>query len=59
MGCPEKGHEYTQAIVPGILILLEADGEIYRYHGRAGGNVFYCPNDRAKAPGFGPGEEFM
>jgi len=59
VGCPEEGRAYTQAIVPGIMILLEADGKIYRYHGRAGGNVFYCPNDRARAPAFGPGKEFM
>ena len=59
VGCPEEGRAYTQAIVPGILILLEADGEIYRYHGRAGANVFHCPNDRARAPAFGPGKEFM
>jgi len=59
VGCPEEGRSFTQAIVPGILILLEADGEIYRYHGRDGGNVFHCPNDRARAPGFGPGKEFM
>ena len=59
VGCPEEGRAYTQAIVPGILILLEADGETHHYHGRAGGNVFYCPNDRARAPAFGPGKEFM
>lgn len=59
VGCPEEGRAYTQAIVPGILILLEADGEIYHYHGRAGDNVFHCPNDRARAPAFGPGKEFM
>ncbi len=59
VGCPAEGRAYTQAIVPGILILLEADGEVYRYHGRSGGNVFHCPNDRAKAPAFGPGKEFM
>ena len=59
VGCPAEGRAYTQAIVPGILILLEADGEIYRYHGRDGGDVFHCPNDRAKAPGFGTGKELM
>ena len=59
VGCPEEGRAYTQAIVPGILLLLEADGVIYRYHGRATGDAFHCPNDRAEAPAFGPGEEFM
>lgn len=59
VGCPEEGKAYTQAIVPGILILLEAGGEAHRYHGRAAGDVFHCPNDRAQAPAFGSGKEFM
>jgi len=59
VGCPEEGMAYTQAIVPGILLLLEAEGVIYRYHGRATGDAFHCPDDRAEAPALGPGEEFM
>ena len=59
IGCPEEGRAYTQAIVPGILLLLEADGVTYRYHGRATGNAFHCPDDRAEAPALGPGKEFM
>ena len=59
VGCPKEGMDYTQQIVPGVLLLLEADGKIYRYHGRAGSDPFHCPDDRAEAPAFGPGEEFM
>jgi hypothetical protein len=44
-------------MVPGILVLLEADGKIYRYHGQTDKSLFYCPDDRAQAPAFGPGEE--
>jgi hypothetical protein len=59
VGCPREDMNYTQAIVPGILLLLEADGKIYRYHGREGRKPFYCPDDRAEAPAYGRGEEFM
>ena len=59
LGCPEDDRSYTQAIVPGILVILDADGMIYRYHGRQGQALFHCPNDRATAPAFGPGDEFM
>jgi len=59
LGCPKPGMNYTQAIVPGILLFLEAGGTIYRYHGRTGSNLFYCPNERAVAPAYGPGQEIM
>ena len=59
MGCPKKGMNYTQAIVPGLLLLLEADGTMYRYHGRMGSSLFYCPDARAEAPAYGPGQETM
>ena len=59
VGCPKDGMNYTQAIVPGVLLLLEADGKIYRYHGGNRGQLFYCPDDRAEAPAYGPGQEFM
>jgi len=59
MGCPEEGMSYTQAIVPGMLLFLEADGTLYRYHGRIGRSLFYCPDERAKAPAYGQGTEVM
>jgi hypothetical protein len=59
VGCPVEGINYTQAIVPGVLLLLEADGKTYRYHARDGGAPFYCPDEQAEAPAYGAGEEFM
>ena len=59
LGCPEYGMNYTQAVVPGVLVLLDANGTQYRYHGRAGRKLGYCPDDRAEAPAYGPGKEFM
>ena len=60
VGCPEEGMMYTQAIVPGMQLLLEADGTVYHYHGRSrSGGLFYCPAERAKAPAYGPGQDVM
>lgn len=59
VGCPRQDMNYTQVIVPGILVLLEADGRIYRYHGSREGELFHCPDERAEAPAFGSGDEFM
>ncbi len=58
-GCPDAEMSYTMAIQPGMLILLRADGEIYRYHAGRSGVPFYCPADRAEAPALGQGEEVM
>ncbi len=59
VGCPKEGMSYTQAIVPGVLVILKADGVLYRYHGRLKTKLFYCPDERAKEPAYGPGQEFM
>lgn len=59
LGCPDKGMMYTQAIVPGVLVLLAVDDTVYRYHGRRGVRLVYCPDDRAKEPAYGAGKEFM
>ena len=59
VGCPREGMNYTQAIVPGVLLLLEAGGKTYRYHGGSKSELFYCPDDRAEAPAYGSGQEFM
>ena len=59
IGCPKEGMNYTQAIVPGILVILEADGVLYRYHGRSEAELVYCPDERAEEPAYGPGKEFM
>ena len=59
MGCPKPGMNYTQAIVPGVRLLLEANETIYYYHGRTGRSLFFCPAERARAPAYGQGVEVM
>jgi len=59
VGCPRDDMNYMQVIVPGVLVLLEANGKSYRYHGEANREPFYCPDDRAEAPAYGQGEQFM
>jgi hypothetical protein len=46
LGCPEPGMMYTQALVDGTFVLLEAGGVQYQYHG--GDPLFLCQ------PGKGP-----
>ena len=59
VGCPKKDMNYMQRIVPGVLLILQVDDTIYRYHGQVGNDLFYCPADRATAPAYGQGEELM
>ena len=49
-GCPQPGMSYTQALMPGVLIVLGADGKTFLYHGSDDGEPFYCPEDRAQQP---------
>lgn len=49
IGCPEKGTVYTQALVPGLLMLFRYDNETYRYHAKRNGRPFHCPNSRAES----------
>ena len=45
LGCPEPGTMYTQALVEGYRIVLEANGEPYAYHGASGAEATdpaYC-----------------
>lgn len=50
LGCPEPGGMYTQALVDGYVIRLNAGGRIYHYHGRKGGDPFRCPPERRGKP---------
>ena len=59
LGCPKPGMSYTQALVPGLLVKLETGGMLYRYHGRMKSQLFFCPDDRAQEPAYGPGQEIM
>jgi hypothetical protein len=42
LGCPKPGRMYTQAIVPGYRIELEAGGKRFRYHAAARGGYKRC-----------------
>lgn len=50
LGCPQPGRGYTQALVPGYLVQLRADGLQRDYHAGASGAARYCPPDRARPP---------
>ena len=56
MGCPKPGMSYTQALVPGIWLLLKANGNLYRYHATPQGQPFYCPEELAESPATGPSD---
>jgi hypothetical protein len=47
LGCPQKGMMYTQALVPGSLIVLSASGASHAYHSGRKGPPFYCATPRA------------
>jgi hypothetical protein len=57
LGCPKPGMSYTDALVPGIWIVLRVDSVVYRYHAKTGGQPFYCPDDRAEQPVMGSGAD--
>ena len=42
IGCPEPGVVYTQALVDGYRIVLDADGTQLTYHGAMGADPFLC-----------------
>ena len=42
LGCPEPGKMYTQALVPGYKIVLEAGGKTLNYHASETGSVKLC-----------------
>ncbi len=44
IGCPEPGMSYTQALVPGVRVIIEHEKASYYYHGTAEDNLFFCEN---------------
>ena len=46
LGCPEPGMLYTQALVDGSQVLLDADGEELDYRLGHGGSFLLCENGR-------------
>jgi hypothetical protein len=53
LGCPEPGLSYTEALVPGVHILVRGNDEIAAYHAGVGGEPFLCPKGRAELPLYG------
>lgn len=50
LGCPEEGMMYTQALVEGFYIVLEAGNATHAYHAGRDGVPFPCPAERSKPP---------
>lgn len=44
LGCPQPGAVYTQALVPGYRIVIEANGTEYPYHAAEQGRFELCRN---------------
>jgi hypothetical protein len=51
-GCPKPGMMYTDALVPGYRVVLEAGGTTYDYRGsQRGGDLGWCENPAPPGPG--------
>jgi hypothetical protein len=50
MGCAQPGAMYTQMIVPGYRVVLEAAGNRYAYHSDRRGNFIVCSNGMPLPP---------
>ena len=50
LGCPEPGMMYTQALVNGYWILIEAAGRTYDFRVGSGGSFRLCPVGQGHPP---------
>ena len=50
LGCPQPGRLYTQALVPGYRIRIEAGGQVLDYHAGRSGQPVLCPAERSVEP---------
>jgi len=50
LGCPQPGMMYTQALVPGYRIRIQAGPRVLDYHASARGQLLLCPDGRAIEP---------
>ena len=50
LGCPEPGMMYTQALVRGYRVRVDAAGTMLLYHAGAQNTFVHCPADRAQEP---------
>jgi hypothetical protein len=49
LGCPQPGMMYTQALVPGYRVRIQAGGDVLEYHASRVGQPAFCPADRVRA----------
>ena len=50
LGCPEHGMEYTQALVNGYWVVVEAAGKKYDFRVGGGGSFRLCPPGQGQPP---------
>ena len=50
LGCPEPGKMYTQALVHGYWVVIEAAGQTYDFRVGGGGSFRLCPAGRGRPP---------
>jgi hypothetical protein len=50
LGCPEPGQMYTQALINGYWVVIEAAGQTYDFRVDAGGRFHLCPAGRGRPP---------
>jgi hypothetical protein len=50
LGCPETGMMYSQTLVPGYRIRVEAGDRTLDYHADTRSTVLLCPPERAVPP---------
>lgn len=54
LGCPEPGMMYTQALVNGYWVIIDANGQSYDYRASQGGDFRLCTG-KGSGPIVGPG----
>jgi hypothetical protein len=54
LGCPAEGVSYTQALVEGYLLVLEAAGQTYAYHTDGAQNFVLCQDGKPVSSGSVP-----
>jgi hypothetical protein len=50
LGCPEPGMMYTQALVNGYWVVIDAAGQNYDFRVDSGGNFRLCPPGQGRPP---------
>lgn len=50
LGCPQPGMAYTQALVPGYRIRVQAGVEVLDFHASRRGQLVLCPSGRSAEP---------